>query len=837
LRHGGPVPFVAFSPDGKVLVSSTGDGFFLLWEAATGKRLHRIPGQLSGTSSAGFSKDGKTLLLVRDNRHLGLWDVASGQERRLALSTTNLQQAAISPDGKTVALLDADQSLRVWDVVANKERQRLLEPLNARVTHQAFRPITLAFSADGAQLAVGGIQGQDFLIHLWEVGSGRERPALKGPLSNLGCLAFSPDGKTVVVGDAGQGSVFLLDAASGKKLHQLAGQAGGSQPVARFSPDGKMLAVVNGVGIDLVDPATGQVLRRLACAGQGFACLAFSTDGKTLAVGGRDHLVHLWEVGTGKELQPAEGARGPVAVTIYSPDGLTVATAGGDHTVRLWDPATGKQLRQLRRPMKEGDMTQLPPPLLAFLRGGRALAAAWSDGVVRVWETASGKELPRVGAPREGVRPMAFSRDGNALAAAGPDGGVRVYDVLAGRQLRRFPGPQQIGPTQAAPAAVSFAPDGRTLAAGYPGQQLLTRSLRGGSSLMMAPSADAGTVRLWELTSGRARGHLSLRGMSGGGWMYSDGTGGTLYTSLGNSPSVAALVFSPDSRTLAGVIGGSVRLWDLEGSKELRRVESLFSGSVVAFSPDGRLLALGSWGGLALVDVATGKELCQVRSHEGTVTSVAFSPDGKTLVSGASDSTALVWEVKRLLEEGRRRRTEVSPQRLEELWTDLAAADAMRAYRAVWSLAAAPGRSVPFLGARLREAPRVDGARITRLLKELDHGRYAVRLQAARELEALGDVAEAALRAALEAKPSLELRRRVEPLLAKLEGPITSPDALRALRALEALERVGTAEARAVLARLADGEPEARLTREARAALRRLADSSLRAGPTTGAKR
>jgi WD40 repeat protein len=821
LRHRSPVGFVAFSPDGKALVSSTGDNSFLLWEIATGKRLHRIPGLLLGTSAAAFTPDGKTLVLLGEDRRVAVWDVATGKElRRLAAPSKNIQQAAVSPDGKTVALFDADQSLLLWDVAADKERHRLLGPADPKAGRPGFIPSALTFSADGKHLAAGGMQREGLLIRLWQVSGGRERPSRFVPTANFSYLVFSPDGKTLVVGNAQRGSVYLLDAATGVQIRRFAAVRTNGQPTASFSPDGKTLAVVNGVGVDLVDPATGQVLRRLPCPGQGFACLAFAPDGKTLAVGGADHIAHLWDLATGKEIRPPDGPRGPVAAIVYSPDGRTVASVGGDHTIRHWDPATGTELRCLRRVLNEKDAIELPPPLLAFHAGGTRLAAAWSDGVVHVWETATGRELARAGAPREGWRPLAFSPDGKALAGVGPDGLVRVFGVLGGRELRRFSG-QPKGEQPAAPTAVRFAPDGRTLAASYSGQILA--GLRGGTTPIPMSSPHGGTVRLWELTSGRARGQLSLGGNAGGGWIIDDGTAGTAFMgSLGQPTSVSALVFSPDSRTLAAVAGASVRLWNLEGNRELRRVESPFAGDAVAFSPDGRLLAVGAWAGFALLDVATGQELCQVRAHDGSITAVAFSPDGSQLISGASDTSALVWEVKRLLEAGRRQRAEPSPQRLEELWADLASADAPRAYRAVWSLAAAPGRSVPFLGTRLRAVPAVDGAKVARLLKELDHGRYAVRLQAARELEALGDLAEPALRAALEGKPSLERKRRVEPLLAKLEAPVTSPDPLRALRALEALERAGTAEARAVLARLAGGAPEARLTREARAALERL---------------
>jgi hypothetical protein len=96
------------------------------------------------------------------------------------------------------------------------------------------------------------------------------------------------------------------------------------------------------------------------------------------------------------------------------------------------------------------------------------------------------------------------------------------------------------------------------------------------------------------------------------------------------------------------------------------------------------------------------------------------------------------------------------------------------------------------------------------------------REQAIRELERLGELAEPALRKALEGQPSLEVRRRVEGLLQKLDGPVTLPQHLRSLRAIEVLEHIGTPAAQQVLAQLAKGATAAHLTREAQAAVARL---------------
>jgi hypothetical protein len=235
-------------------------------------------------------------------------------------------------------------------------------------------------------------------------------------------------------------------------------------------------------------------------------------------------------------------------------------------------------------------------------------------------------------------------------------------------------------------------------------------------------------------------------------------------------------------------------------------------------------LALGDADGtLRLCLAATGKELRRRRGHRGGITCLTFFADGKTLASGSWDTTALVWDVSDPLGRKGERPEELGTRRLEALWADLAADDAAKAYRAVGELAAAPGQAVPFLQGRLRPVPVVEPKQIALLLADLDGDDFGVREKATAELEKLGEAVEPALRKALQGAPSLEMRRRAEALLQKLRKESPGPERLRELRALEVLEQIGGDRVRQQLLRLAEGVPEARLTREAKASLERLA--------------
>jgi hypothetical protein len=161
---------------------------------------------------------------------------------------------------------------------------------------------------------------------------------------------------------------------------------------------------------------------------------------------------------------------------------------------------------------------------------------------------------------------------------------------------------------------------------------------------------------------------------------------------------------------------------------------------------------------------------------------------------------------------------------MEALWQALAG-DAETAQRALLRLAERKGEAVAFLKGRLKPAAPADPKRLEQLFADLDAKAFNVRTQAARGLEQLGDLALAAIAQRLAGKLPLETLRRLEQVRDRIVQAEPAPEVVRGLRAVEALERVGTAEARQVLAALAKGAAGHRLTEEAALALARLAEA------------
>jgi hypothetical protein len=514
---------------------------------------------------------------------------------------------------------------------------------------------------------------------------------------------------------------------------------------------------------------------------------------------GRNAL-RLWDTETGKARPWPVGHSGAVEEIGVAADGKTIVTRASDGTLRQWDAATGKELRRLALP-SGGDPAGLS-------RTGRFLAVIPDEKSVVLWDPAAGTEVRKIALPppapggdltAPGAYQAKVSPDEKVLATVELPRTIRLWDTATGKAL----GDLAEDPAEEAPSQViglEFSPDGKALVTGV--------VLNATAALGVPPPAAPGgaaekppepktVLRVWDTATGRTRRRWEVAG------------------------SVTAAVFTPDGRSLATATAERISLWEIATGKERLRCED--GAAQLACSPDGRALAAASGTTVLLLDLRTGKVFGRLRGHEASVSPLAFTADGKALVSGSADSTALVWDATRLAPPAPARSDELAAKALDEAWADLASQDAARAYRAVVALSAVPKQAAALLGERVKPATGPDPKELRRRIAELDSDSFEARKKAEEELSKLGEVAAPALRQALADRPSAEMRRRLDDLLARLNpGRSLSADELRQVRAVEVLEGAATPESRAVLRELAKGAPGARLTVEAATALRRL---------------
>jgi RNA polymerase sigma factor (sigma-70 family) len=798
-RHGGgQINALLLSADGKTLVSNThyGSRTVCAWELATGKLLHEFPGHYEENRAVALSPDGKTLA-TGQAALIRFWDLASGREvRKLKAPLDDVQGLAFSPDGKALASGHGGQAVLLWDLAAAAAVARLPAKHN--------RLTLLAFTPDGKTLVTGDTL--DRTIRLFDVPTRKERCQLTRPEVVRG-FALSPDGNLLALGSQ-EGPVSVWDVKTGKLVRELRGApfvAG-----VAFSPDGSTLASAewdqktDRNAVALWDVATGKQLRRLEKNVGSVGSVHFSADGKTL-IAGTGGAIRLWDAATGEERGPAAGNPAYVADVAVSPDGRTLAYVA-DTSIRLWDLAADREVGRLA-----GHHWSL-----AFSPDGKTLAGGTGVNQVNLWDVA-GRGLARrleCDPKKDGFDwvayyHVAFSPDGKRLASAGrallpggrnTDEVVQLWDLAAGKRLHRLTmkdHPNEFCTVE----AVAFAPDGKTLVASGRGADESTK------------------VRVWQVDTGQLLAPLSaaLNNLADNGPPQGE--------SFPRGPIIGPRVaVSPDGKMLAmNRRQATIPLWEAASGTQRCLLRGHEASTVcVAFSPDGRTLAsAGCDNTIRLWNLETGTELRKLTGHRGVANSLAFSPDGRMLISAADDTTILLWDAAAVTCRPRPRGVRLSAPEGEALWKDLADRDAAKAYRAITRLTAAPEQAVAILQAHLEPARPADGERVAQLIRGLEDRRFAVRAQATRELEQLAEGAQAALRDALQGRPSVELRRRAEALLDKLAS--VSGERLRLLRAVEVLERGGTPGAQQLLERLAAGSPAARLTQEARASLARLA--------------
>lgn len=494
----GPIDAVVFLSDGKSLVAWNDDSTGTIWDLAKGAEIRSLKGY---DIYSVFSPDERRLASW-GNGSISLWDAASGNRVDTIERVGNLISSLIfSPDGKFLAWMDSyDFSFHLWNI--NKRMQ--VKMWQAQQDTKAVRGII--FSPDAKTLISLNFEDPDISskVRFWSVETGQETRTISGKIGPGICI--SPDGKLFATGSL-EGNITLWNVASGSQLRSLGektnavrsvtfqgsddivswhedetlrfwasaasidlGAYGGTEiPVVPIisESDEKRMEAINQEVVRFWTSKYGIELRAIWQLSSPDPSVAFSPDSKTIAQGGYENSVGIWDLSSGRKLQTFLGHKGGVDSVAFSPDGKMLASGSLDNTVKLWDIVSRKLVKSL-----EGHVNGLR--VVRFLNDGRTLASCSSDGTVKLWDIASGKDVKTLDSDTGPVLSIAISSDGALLASGEYEGAIRLWDVATGRELRALSGHFH------SVTEVVFSPNGELLLSG----------------------SDDGTVRLWEVETG-----------------------------------------------------------------------------------------------------------------------------------------------------------------------------------------------------------------------------------------------------------------------------------------------------------------------------------------------
>jgi WD40 repeat protein len=582
--HSGPIDSVAFSPDGKRIVTTESALVARVWDAATGRELLTLKGHTGGVNSASFSPDSKRIITGSEDTTARVWNATTGRQLFLLKAHACVALVAFSPDGKRIITGGYDGIARVWDVSTGRETLTLKSNPLARVDSAAFSP-------DGTRIVTGTFDGTNSTV--WDATTGRKVLTLRRhnaprPMRVYSSsVAFSPDSKHIVT-SCNDNSATIWDAITGREQLTLTGHTDAVTSVA-YSPNGKR--IVTG-SVDTTariwDATTGSALFILKGHTRRVGSVAFSPNGRRILAGSADGTAKVWDARAEQNRVVLKGRFIAFCASVFSPDGKRIVAGGEKGEVRVCDTTTGREILDLKE--YPDDVAHAGTVYsVAFSPDGKYIVEGNMNHTTTVQDSTTGRATLTLKGHTGGVISSAFSPDGKHIVTGSIDKTAMVWDATTGHQLLILRG------HAGAVYSVAFSPDGKHIITG----------------------SDDSTAKIWDAATGQET--LMLK-------VDTD--------TSGNLVQVNPVTFSPDGKHI--VIGGgdyTAVVWDATTGRQMLTLKGHTEGVVsIAFSPDGKRIVTGSGDRTTKVwDAVTGRELLTLMGDAGAV---VFARGGKCIITG-----------------------------------------------------------------------------------------------------------------------------------------------------------------------------------------------------------
>lgn len=545
-----------------------------------------------------------------------------------------VEAVAFSPDGHLAISGGKDKLLKLWEVASGKELR------SASFEHEVK---SVAWSPDGGTIAV--VAGA--VAILYDAATWRERIRISGAPLNIEAIAFTPDGRRIVIAgnpalDNNRVMVSVWDVGDGRRLHILqSSEVFYSAEAVAISPDGRLAALGAGTGdkssVIVWDIQSGKVVRSFAAHSRPVRAIGFAAGGGQIVSVGEDETIKRWDAASGKALGQFKEQYLAQTTARVSPSGRFIAASNASET-RLYDASSGVRVADHpdsasalafapdERSLLIGAFRSLKHWAFAGKRGVHVAAAhagtiralavlprsGWiatggEDKLVKLWDPASGAELARFSGHNAAVRAIAVCHDGSCLVSGDADGTIKLWDIAKKQESATVRA--HLAPIR---SIVMTPDDGALLTA-----------------------TEFSEIKLWPARrKGEAR----------------------AFTLQGDKRFIDAVAMSPSGRHFAVAARGMLMLFETATFKELYAVTATrHRVTYLDFSPDGQVIAAGTWEGVQLRRADTGELTATLPGRDDNIRTLQFSADGTRLLSTTqtsgfmrsdADRKVMLWDVR-----------------------------------------------------------------------------------------------------------------------------------------------------------------------------------------------